>query len=199
MKKMSRKKIVTWAVIAAIIVLLLLLPSHPQWLPGILYPVKDFDFEPVNPLHEPDIRKREPGKIYPEGFSIIIRHDVTSQFTHATHEFFIGTRPFKNLYVKEAAWEWEGESGIFARDVLEDLTEVDWSRSENGWKELFLYVIPDDIPFIRMFGKKKVGEVFPFRLTIRYRLDDGPEIIQTLDYQVIARKGRYERTYTFLF
>jgi hypothetical protein len=50
-----------------------------------------------------------------------------------------------------------------------------------------------------MFREKKIGEVFPFRLTIRYQFNDEPETVQILEYLVIARKGRYERTYTFLF
>jgi hypothetical protein len=198
-KKISPKKILAWTVIAGSIILLLLLVLRPEWFPGILYPAKDFDLELLNPVSEPDLRDRDPGESYPEGFFVIFRHDVSSQFTHASSEFFFVNRPRKELYIKEAAWEWAGGSGIFAQDVLEDLTEVDWLRSENGWKALYFYFIPDNIPFIRMFRKKKIGEVFPFRLTIRYRLDDEPEIVQALEYQVTARKGRYERTYTFLF
>jgi hypothetical protein len=55
------------------------------------------------------------------------------------------------------------------------------------------------IDFIGMFQKKKIGEVFPFRLTIRYQFDDEPEIVQALEYQVTARKGRHEYKRAFLF
>jgi hypothetical protein len=46
-----------------------------------------------------------------------------------------------------------------------------------------------------MFRKKQIGEVFPFRVTIRYRFDDEPETVQVLEYRVTARKGSYESPY----
>jgi hypothetical protein len=187
---------------AGMLVLLLLMFAYPQWFPGILYPVKDFDLELLNPVDELDLRGREPGKAYPEGFVVWFRHSsAASQFTFQAYESYIGTRPRKKLYIKEIAWEWEGASGFFVRDFLHEFSEGAWSHPENGWHCIswVVGIIPDPIPFIRMFQKKKIGEVFPFRLTIRYRLDDEPEIVQVLEYRVTARKGRYEPTYTFLF
>jgi hypothetical protein len=193
--------VVKIVVVAGILVLLLLMFVYPQWFSGIRYPIKDFDIEILDPVDEPDIRNREPGEAYPEGFTVWFYHDVSSQFTFQAYENYFGTRPRKKLYIKEISWEWEGGSGVFVRDFLDEFSEEDWSHPENGWHciSYVVGIIPDNISFIRMFREKEIGEVFPFRLTIRCHFDDEPKTVQVLEYRVTDRKGRYEPTYTFLF
>jgi hypothetical protein len=199
MKIIMPKKILKRTVIAGIVSLPLLMFIFPQWFPGTLNSVKDFEIDLLNSIDEPDIRDREPGKAYPEGYKVEFYHIVSDQFNYHSFENFWTTRPHEKLYIQEIAWEWEEESGIFAQNVSENFTENQWLYAINGWHIFFTNHIPDNINFAKMFRKKKIGEIFPFRLVIRYRFDDEPEIIQVLEYQVTARKGRYRRTYTFLF
>jgi hypothetical protein len=74
MKIIMPKKILKRVIIACIVILTLLMFLFPQWFPGILYPVKDFDIHLVNSVGEPNIRDRKPGEEYLEGFAIIFRH-----------------------------------------------------------------------------------------------------------------------------
>jgi hypothetical protein len=202
MKIIMPKKILKRVIIAGIVILPLLMFLFPQWFPGILYPVKDFDIHLVNSVGEPDIRDRKPNEKYPEGFTIILRHNSSSQFTFKSAENFYGTKPRKKLYIKEIAWEWEGGSGVFTQDILEEFTEIEWSHPENGWhciSWVTVGFVPDEIDFIKMFRKKKIGEVFPFRLVMRYYFDGEPERVQILEYQVTTRKGAYSETRAFVF
>jgi hypothetical protein len=184
-KKTMFKKILKRAIITGIVILPLLMFLFSQWFPGILYPTKDFDIHLVNSVDEPDIRDRKPGEEYLEGFAIIFRH-TDSQFAFRSYEFFYGTKPREKLYIKEIAWEWEEGSGVFTRDFLDEFSEMDWSHPENEWHcipWLNAGFVPYNIDFIKMFQKKKIGEVFPFRLVMRYHFDDEPETIQILEYQ----------------
>jgi hypothetical protein len=202
MKIIVPKKILKRIIIAGIVILPLLMFLFPQWFPGILYPIKDFEIISVNPVDKPDIRDRELGKVYPEGFYIGFRHISSSQFTFKSVESYIGTKPRRKLYIKEIAWEWERGSGVFTRNFLHEFSETAWSHPENGWhciSWVTVGLVPDEIDFIKIFRKKKMGEVFPFQLVIRYHFDDEPETVQILDYQITARRGKYRPTYLFLF
>jgi hypothetical protein len=202
MKKIMTKKILKRTIIAGIILLLpLAMLWHPEWFPGILYPIKDFDINLLNSADEPPMRDREPGREYPEGFVIIFHHTALSQFAFRSYNFFYGKRPREKLFIKEVAWEWEGGSGVFTQDFLHEFSEGVWARPENGWHCVSWMVgfTPYEINFIKMFKKKKLGDIFPFRLVIRYRFDNEPETVQVLEYQVTAQRGAYRPTYlTFL-
>jgi hypothetical protein len=201
MKKIMTKKMLKRSIIAGIIILPLAMLWHPEWFPGILYPIKDFDIHLLNSAGNPNIRDREPGREYPEGFAIIFGRDGSSQFTFATYEHFYGKQSYEKLYIKEVAWEWEGGSGVFTQDFLHEFSEGAWAHPENGWHCVSWLVgfLPYHIDFIKMFRKKKLGDIFPFRIVIRYRFDNGPETVQVLEYQVTAQKGAYSPTYWWVF
>jgi hypothetical protein len=157
---------------------------------GIFYPRTRFSFIQNGDVPPSSAEKRlEMGDRYPEAVTFLF-----SQAGNSFEAYFVPTifvkKPYKEFRLYEMRFEYDGNNDVVLNDKLFPLPNEQVSR--NGWfwrggigKDFF------HINFEKIFKNKNPGDEFPFKIILKYSFDNESEILQVLDYTVIAVKGKY--------
>jgi hypothetical protein len=176
-------------------------------------PYKDFDLSQIDFDMYHDVKNRVEGSEYPEGFATHFQalKSYSDQYLRMSTETVVAKKPYKQLYVKKISYEWEGGTGVLDEDftikfttnnedagintneIIHDTRYYNvclWHKHDNGWYYSWPEIIPPTY-FVLLFHKKKIGDVFPFKIILEYKWDDEPMTTQVLDFIVTGRKGKF--------
>jgi hypothetical protein len=158
---------------------------------GITHPKIEYFFYPL--IDNPPSRAEErlaAGAAYPQVFTIF-RPGVANSFTQKFLASLFVNNPYTKLYIYKMTGEWDTGNYIFLTDKVYNLDPEDY-KTGNGW------YWRGEINFIRLcevnlekIFKKKLGDIFYFKFTIEYSFNNEPAAVQIIEYEVVAKKGRY--------
>lgn len=141
----------------------------------------------------------------PYGFRFEFReYGVSSYYVWVSTRFFSDRyinedtgKYIKKLYIKEIKYTWEGGTGVLVKDYVTDGLDLTPSSKMDNWWLDTVDCMPD-INFHKIFKGKKSGAEFYCAFHLTYNLDDGPEILQIINYHVTVYKDNLRLHISFV-
>lgn len=181
---------------------------------GILYPKVVFDFSQRNEPPFSATKRLEMGEKFPQELQFFIE-SAGNSFKYDFDIHIFTKKAYKNLFLKEISYIFEGGTGYFLKnakfilptkvyDIDEEQVFPCWITDSAHYWTRGIFMKPTkktkrlpQVNFEKVFKNKKPGMSFKVKIICVYSFDDEPEEREESVFEVRCSEGEYVSPFLF--